>query len=412
MTNRKFYMMGVCGMGMAPLAAFLKDSGADVEGFDHSPNFDVKSALEKCGVEFAAPHRLDTDRTVVISTALKRKIGEIRAATGCGEILRRGECWAQLCADRKLTAVVGSHGKSTVSALISHAALKMGLDFGYLVGAVPTDFPMHKYCGTGKPVVSEIDESDGTIENFSPEITVALNADLDHTDTYADNLKLAEMFARLFARTKKIILYPKSDKMLARIAAAAQTPSRAVETPPDFNAANRAMAAAAFGETFGIKPQMSVFDDYRGLLRRQEMLLCTPQCSAIADYAHHPSEVKSFLEWFDGKFDGEKIVVFQPHRYTRTRRFAEDFARILGDFSERAQVCLLPVYAASEPFDPLGESTAIAEKSPRIKLVGGAEFFRMVEDKLKRSNAGRTSVAIVGAGDFYFEAKKFFGNIK
>lgn len=412
MTMRKFYMMGVCGMGMAPLAAFLKDSGADVEGFDHSPNFDVKSALEKCGVEFAAPHKLDADRTVVISTALKRKTGEIRETTGCCKILRRGECWAQVCADRKLTAVVGSHGKSTVSALISHAALKTGQDFGYLVGAVPTDFPMHKYCEAGKVVVSEIDESDGTIENFSPTVTVALNADLDHTDTYADNSKLAEMFARLFARTKKIVLYPKSDKMLARIASESQTPSRAIETPADFNAANRAMAAAALEETFGIKPQMSVFDDYRGLLRRQEMLLCTPQCSVIADYAHHPNEVKSFLEWFGKKFDGEKIVAFQPHRYTRTRRFAEDFARILGDFSERAQVYLLPVYAASEPFDTLGESTAIAEKSPRIKLASGVEFFKIVADKLKKSDAKKMAVAIVGAGDFYFDAKKFFENIK
>ena len=200
--------------------------------------------------------------------------------------------------------------------------------------------------------------------------------------------------------------------MLARIAAQSQTPSRAVETPADFNAANRAMAAAALEETFGIKPQISVFDDYRGLLRRQEMLLCTPQCSAIADYAHHPNEVKSFLEWFGKKFDGEKIVVFQPHRYTRTRRFAGEFAQILGDFSKRARIYLLPVYAASEPFDPLGESTAIAEKSPSIKLASGAEFFRMVEDKLKRSDAGKTAIAIVGAGDFYFEAKKFFGNIK
>lgn len=404
----KFYMMGVCGMGMAPLAAFLKDGGADVEGFDHSPNFDVKSALEKCGVEFENPHRIEPDRRVVISTALARRVGEIRAATGCDKIIRRGECWAELCADRRLTAVVGSHGKSTVSALIAHAARKLGLDCGYLVGAVPVDFPMHRYCGKGGIVVSEIDESDGTIERFSPEITVALNADLDHTDTYADTSRLEEMFERLFARTKKTVIYPKSDALLERVAARSKSPCRAVETGTEFTQINRAMATAAVEETFAIKIDTSVFDDYKGLLRRQETLLDTPRLRVVADYAHHPNEVKSFLGWFCKKYGGDRIVAFQPHRYTRTRRFAADFARILDERADDAEIFLLPVYPASEPFDPLGESSAIAEKSTRIKLAKPEEFFKIVADKIKSADARKTNVAIVGAGDFYFSAKEFF----
>ncbi len=410
--QNKYYMMGVCGMGMAPLAAFLKDSGADVKGFDHSPNLDVKSALQKCGVEFQNPHLLEEGRQVVISTALARKRAEIREITGCENIARRGECWAQICASRKLTAVVGSHGKSTVSALAAHAANKLGLDCGYLVGAVPVDFPMHKYCAEGKAVISEIDESDGTIEKFYPEVTVALNADLDHTDTYADNSRLEEMFTRLFARTKKIVVYPKSDEMLSRIAAKSATPSRVVDAGTDFIEINRKMAKAALEETFGISVETSLFDGFKGLLRRQEILCDAKKITVVADYAHHPNEVKSFLKWFCEKYEGDKLVVFQPHRYTRTRRFAEDFARILDARANEADIMLLPVYPASEPFDPLGESGAIASKSKRIMLANSEDFFKMVADKLKESNGRKLNVAIVGAGDFYFTAKDFFRTIK
>ncbi len=412
MMGNKFYMMGVCGMGMAPLAAFLKDGGADVEGFDHSPNFDIKSALEKCGIEFSEPRMLDADRQVVISTALARKIGEIRAITGCSSIMKRGECWAKICAARRLTAIVGSHGKSTVSAMAAHAAIKLGLNCGYLVGAVPVDFPMHRYCGEGGIVISEIDESDGTIENFRPEITVALNSDLDHTDTYGDAAHMEKMFLRLFMRTKKMVVYPKRNAVLARIASLSGTPSRAVDTPEDFMGANRAMALAAIEESFASFPGISVFDDYRGLLRRQEVLCDTRKIAAVADYAHHPNELASFLKWFFKKYKGEKIVAFQPHRYTRTRRFASEFAEVLESRADGASIFVLPVYAASELPDPLGESSAITSKSRRIKLADPSDFFNMLSDKLNDPKAGKLNVAVIGAGDFYFSAKNFFNSIK
>jgi len=406
----KFYMMGVCGMGMAPLAAFLKDGGADVEGYDDHPDGCIKSALEKCGVRFAPPYRFGGDRKVVISSALKLRRPEISAATGCFEIFRRGECWAEVCASRKLTAVVGSHGKSTVSALISHAAMKTE-DCGHLVGAIPVGFPMHRYCADKKIIISEIDESDGTIENFSPEVTVALNADLDHIDTYADNLRLREMFERLFARTKKTVLYPESDAMLSEIAAKSKTHSRAVRTSGGFMSVNIAMALAALEETFGRPFSESALEGYRGLLRRQEIIFDSRGVRAVADYAHHPNEVRSFLDWFSKKFEGEKIIAFQPHRYTRTRRFSKEFADVLGARLGEAQVLLLPVYPASEPFDPLGESSAITAHCAGIKLANCGDFFKMVSEKLKASKSP-LNIAIVGAGDFYFDAKEFFQKLK
>ncbi len=408
----KFYMMGVCGMGMSPLAAFLKDGGNDVIGFDDCPNDFLKSQLEKRGVVFEKLSTIESDRNVIISTALKRKVDEIRSQTGTEKIELRGERWSKICANRKLVAVVGSHGKSTVSALLAHAVTKNKKDCGYLVGAIPNGLPMHKFCNTGEYLISEIDESDGTIENFSPEVCVALNADLDHTDTYANTIKLEEMFTRLFARTKKVVIYPENDPILSRIAKASKTPSITVKISEDFMQTNRIMALAAYREIFEEELSESVFDDFKGVMRRQEIICDIPKLTVIADYAHHPNEVKSFIDWFCKKFEGEKIIVFQPHRYTRTRSFADDFAKILESQAKESTIILLPVYPASEPFDPLGESDIISSKSDSIKLAKPSDFFKMVSDKLNLANAQKLNVAIVGAGDFYFKAKEFFGAIK
>lgn len=411
--SKRYYMGGVCGMGMAPLAAFIADEGNDIDALDDSPNSELKDKLETRGIKFRPPNGF-YDK-VVISTALSRRAQEFSAFCAPENIVRRGVCWAEICAARKLTAVVGSHGKSTVSGLLAHAIQKLGLDSGYLVGAIPNGFSMHRHCACGKPIVSEIDESDATIEYFSPEVCVALNADLDHTDTYADNQKLEEMFERLFARTKKLVLYPQNDEILKRVAGKSQTPSLAVKTRGDYFQINEAMAFAALKATFpqgNFEPH--VFSDFAGLQRRCEKIFDNGEITVVSDYAHHPNEVKSFLHRFLAKSEGQKIVFFQPHRFSRTRRFAQDFADILSQAAnDSAQIYILPVYAASELRDPLGESSEILKRcsnSAQIKLANADDFSRIATSAIKE--AKRAQIAFVGAGDFHFAVKKFFSKIK
>lgn len=409
----RYYMGGICGMGMAPLAAFLADEGNRIEGFDDVPNAELAQRLEKLGVKFTPPTgKYDK---VVISSALNRRRGEFAGFCNPRNIVRRGECWAELCSARILTAVAGSHGKSTVSALLAHAANRLSLDCGYLVGAIPNGFGMHRYCPAGKPIISEIDESDATIELFSPEVTVALNADLDHTDTYPDNSKLEDMFVRLFSRTRRLVVYPLGDPILESAAAKVQTPSLPVKLSGDYFERNLEMALAALRATF---PNGSftkaAFDGFGGLQRRNETIFDNGKLSVVSDYAHHPNEVKSFLERFLPQSGAETIVYFQPHRYTRTRRFGKDFAKTLAWADARgAKVFVLPVYAASEIRDPLGESPQIIKNAPdgaRIELADPEDFFKVVQNALEKKSELR--IALVGAGDFHFKAKKFFDKIK
>ncbi len=400
-------------MGMAPLAAFLADDGNSVSGFDDTPDPDVAAYLLKHSVPVGATARdLSGFDAVVISSALKRRRRELEEL-GAKRILLRGECWAQVCQKRRLAAIVGSHGKSTVSAMCAHAIDKFGLDAGWLVGAVPNGFEMHRHCADGKILFSEIDESDGTIENFSPEFTAALNADLDHTDTYADWRKLGEMFRRLFARTKKLVVYPQSDAFLAEIAAEFPKKSVPVPTSGDFNKTNAALARALLERVFDTPLPKDAFGDFAGTRRRQETIFADANLTVMADYAHHPNEVSAFLKFFENGFpDARRVVVFQPHRYSRTKTFARDFAEILDKCSQNAAVVIAPVYAASEPFDPEGTSEKIAGlcKNKSIKLAKDGEVFNIVKSLI--NDGGKCAAAFVGAGDLYFGARKFFKGTK
>lgn len=407
--TKKIQMGGICGMGMAPLASFLIHDSCTVYGFDDCPNNDVAQWLTSEGVIWTDNCDKNFDE-LIISTALASRQNELRKKYPDAKIMRRGEAWARLCNVRRLCAVVGSHGKSTVSALMAHASIKLNIDCGYLVGAFPNGFNMSSYVAENGVVISEIDESDGTIELFTPEVLLALNADLDHQNTYADESKLCEMFERLFERTTRKIIYPKNDKILNQIAKKFGDKCLAIDTPNDFNLSNKILASNAIKQMFEIDCPLEVFDDYKGLQRRQEILKDNSKIFAISDYAHHPTEVEAFIKYFEQISKTPRAIFFQPHRYTRTKSFADKFAKILSDASSRGnKVYLLPVYPASEPFDVLGESSAITKLCPEnsIKEIYVPEIFLEIEKLKTEFSEKKLAVAFVGAGDFYFPTKNF-----
>jgi len=398
-------MGGICGMGMAPLALFLKADGLSVRGFDDGADPRVKNMLELAGITVDAAYDPALESAAdeyVISSALARRIPTFRAQN----ILRRGVCLARACAKRRLVAVVGSHGKSSVTAMIAHCINKAERkNCGYLVGALPSRFSPAKYCRDGEVVVAEVDESDGTIENFEPEITVALNADLDHIDQYADSSKIEEMFLRLFARTRRKIILLEDDEILLRAAKASGKPFAVVKKREEFISTNRAIALKAYAEAFGEEAPKNALEDFAGVRRRQEFLSAKSGALVVADYAHHPNEVSAFLKWFETHCAGGRItVVFQPHRYTRTRRFAAEFAYILSSL-KNAETYLMNVYPASEPYDPLGSSEVVAALSEKIShLKSDTEFDALMRKKI--ADAANSKIALVGAGDIYFKAKR------
>ncbi len=436
------FFLGLGGMGMAPLALYLNEAGCQVRGCDDHWREPVRRLLEKQGIAAAQCDILPADTArVVYSSAIAAEHPLLQAARARGvHTLRRGEMLAEALRGRRLIAVVGSHGKTTTTALLIQALRAAGHEAGYLLGALFADPETPPARHAEAPwVAAEIDESDGTIDNFSPEITVAVNFDWDHADRYRTEAELEATFVNLFRRTRQCVLLPQWDARLRRLAETAGTPFRTfgpegdfsarassddgtrqrlalngrfpkcvVEVPlgGEFNAANSAAALAAVQTAFGDIP-LQPFEGYRGVSRRQDVLLRRPGLEVFADYAHHPTEVAALLQSLRTRAPGRLLVVFQPHRYTRTRQFAAAFAEVLGLADE---ALLLPVYAASEPPLADGTSAAILTAMPAGKTnLSLVESPEALEAALVAALArpGPLTLAFVGAGDIDEFAEAF-----
>lgn len=428
-------MGGVCGMGMAPLAAFLSAGGNEVCGFDDAPREDLVKYLSKNNVDLRPARDGEQFDETVISTALKRRDEEISKKISCKKILLRGQKWAEICAKRKLCAIVGSHGKSSASAMAAFGAMKLSDEIGYLVGALPKNFEPAKFANEGNFVISEIDESDGTIDMFEPEICVALNSDLDHVDTYANAEAMRQMFLKLFSRTKSLVIIPSGDPLLAECAGASGKNFKLVDISKcsEFRESNALMARAALESIFQKNIPENIFEDFAGIKRRQEILFDSQNFLLMSDYAHHPREVSSFLEWFAktvGEKNDKKIVVFQPHRYTRTKRFAREFAKVFSEFAKmdnaNLKFYIMPVYPASETFDAEGQSAEIFKflkenhawtnsketNNALFEAISAEELVNLAKTLALKKENGKTIMAFVGAGDAHFHlesaVKNFF----
>ncbi len=425
-------MAGVCGMGMGPLAIYLQERGLQVLGWDDHPSARVGSLLERHGVRFLSTPDLPPEAgRLVYSTAVGADHPLRAMAREMGILqMRRGEMLAAQASQRRLVAVAGSHGKTTTTGMIIHALRRMGSEAGYILGGLFADGSAPAFAGEEQWLVAEVDESDGTIEHFSPDITVVPNLDWDHADRYRSLGEMEAAFGRLFRRTRGLVFLPGGDAVLQRLAeenpgpeymhfgsgcefdgtllrqeGTVQTLRLGGEFPTceahvraigEFNAANAVAALAVTRHMMGEAFLPAALDDFPGIRRRQMRLLQRGGLDVYQDYAHHPSEISPLLRALrQAHPDRPLVVVFQPHRYSRTAQFKGDFARVL---SSADRVLLLDVYAASERPLPGGlSSDLLAQFRPGfpVELAG-----TRAELCAELSSLPRPCVlAFVGAGD-------------
>jgi UDP-N-acetylmuramate--L-alanine ligase/UDP-N-acetylenolpyruvoylglucosamine reductase len=445
----RVHCLGVGGMGVAPLAIFLSESGCAVSGEDDALPDEVAALLSRAGVTVGPlPEEVDC---VVYSSAIPSFHPAYAAATARGiPLVRRGEMLAKAVRGRKLVAVCGAHGKTTTTAMLATALRRANFPAGYLVGGLFKDGSAPAGVGTNEWVVAEIDESDGTIDGFSPEIAVATNLDWDHPDHYREPAELEGTFSALFGRTRLAILTSDACSRSQRILASRPRPEypgrtgepgspdgpRAVtfgqtgdfastlvsedaggmtillgglfapiecrvRASGEFNAANAAAALAA-AQLMGVAPTQRVLADYAGVRRRQGVLSSAGP-TVIEDYAHHPTEIRALLTSLRKRvaLGGRLIVVFQPHRFSRTAQFKPEFAEAL---SLADRVHLLDVYPAGEKPVAGGMASDLWAEMKRSATAlsvdyfpgaGGSELFQTLSAEARAGDL----VAFVGAGD-------------
>lgn len=443
-------MVGVGGMGMAPLALYLRGRGYRVLGYDDQMRHQVRELLAGAGVEILSNGELPQGVSRVVRTSAARlEHPLIKQAIDAGiPVLRRGEMLAEESQQRRFVAIAGSHGKTTTTAMLISALRQTDTAADYVLGGLFADGSMPAiYTGEGC-LVAEVDESDGTIDGFSPAITALVNLDWDHADYYQNPKAIEAAFGRLCARTREAILLPEGDLNLMRIAqgsaqagvkiytvgrggdfsykaveqkecstvvelagayADGQPMQATISAGGLFNAANGAMALAT-AKLIGAELSGESLRYYPGVRRRQTLLLNRPALAVFQDYAHHPAEIEAFLTFARQAYPERRlVVVFQPHRYTRTLQFKERFASVL---SSADRVALLEVYAASEMPIEGANSASIAELvdkrcEPVLARTEPALFSVLAEERgLPRV------ILFVGAGDIEDWADEYVEHLK
>jgi UDP-N-acetylenolpyruvoylglucosamine reductase len=401
--GQRYLFLGVGGMGMAPLAVWMSKAGYSISGYDARLPEAVRRHLDTAGVsvrDFIFEDHLKQFTTVVHSSAVRVDHPLLEAARAAGlNCMRRGEMLARIAAGRKLIAVVGSHGKTTTSGMIAYGLLRAGIDANYILGGLfadPTIGPSHY--SESPWLVAEVDESDGTIDHFSPECTLLLNIDWDHADRYSSAGQLEAAFRGLAERTRQRVWLPEGlalsglpEEKTLRFAAGEDLPKLG-----PINAHNASAALVVLG-SLGAELSEERMDGFPGMARRQTILAEASGLTLVEDYAHHPTEIVMLLKSLRERAGKRRLIaVFQPHRYSRTRQFKQEFAAALS----LADLCyLLPVYAAHE--DPLSGggvydlAACFEGASPKVLEMGPES----ISELLKEASREPSLLAFIGAGD-------------
>jgi len=399
---RAVHCAGVGGTGVAPLAMCLAEAGLEVSGEDDGLAPAVRAWLERAGVAVTGRGGLPAACDLLVHSAAIRADHPARRAAEARGIpaVRRGEMLAEMLRGRRLVAVVGAHGKTTTTGMLVTALRRAGFPCGWLLGGLFSGDAVPPGClGAGEWVVAEIDESDGTIDRFAPEIAVLVSLDWDHPDHYPRIELLEKTFQDLVARARRAVLYdPCCARSVRAIAGAAAPvhsfgPSGAyqgiLESESDFSLqlrlgglfppmaaavrargvfnAHNATAALAAAHLMGAPLAPGLLAEYPGARRRQCILFASPGLTVVEDYAHHPTEIRALLGSLRRRAGaGRLVVVFQPHRFSRTAQFKADFVGALG-IADR--VFLLDVYPAGEA--PVAGGTT-ADLAAEFRKAGAA----------------------------------------
>ena len=436
-SGKRLHFIGIGGAGMSGLARIALSHAISVSGSD-AKDSTVLSALAALGAEVNPAHlasQVDGADFVIYSTAISQNNVElVRARELSLPILTRAQALATLMSNSRSIAVAGTHGKTTTSSMLTVALQACGLDPSFAIGGTLTSSGSNAHRGTGDLFVAEADESDGSFIEYRPFAAIVTNVEHDHVDYFATEADVTQAFADFAATIAKdgYLIYCADDSGSAHLAssviglniisygtsvgadlfidsinllpmgstARVLWKGRAIgkmslQVPGLHNLLN-AGAALAMGLVLGAPAaeMLNGLASFQGTGRRFELKGTVHGIRIIDDYGHHPTEVDVTLaaaKRYAG--DGRLIVIFQPHRYSRTKAFMGEFARALSAADE---VVLLEVYAASEVPIPGITSETIVEQMTNGHFI--PNFLEASEWVIAQSKPGDVIVTL-GAGD-------------
>ena len=405
------YFLGIGGIGMSALARWCQEQGIEIAGYDRTPS-SITRSLEQRGVPISYEDRTDTipakllediEGKLVVYTPAVPADNQISQALKAHQLpfLKRSQMLGIISKPFFTVAVAGTHGKTTTSSMIGHLLKHSAKPCTAFIGGISQNYLSNFLSNTAKTedqiLVVEADEFDRSFLTLLPDIAVITAMDADHLDIYGDTSKMHQSFREFAGKVKpggKIFINQKIFKLLKDHVPAGvtiytygleagifratditvedskfifniQSPELNMEqlnlNMPGFHNVENAMSAIAVGWSLGLneKEIREALASYSGVKRRFEYIINQPDLVFIDDYAHHPVEIKALLFSVKKLYPNKKITaIFQPHLYSRTKDFHQEFAHSLGLAHE---VILLDIYPAREKPIPGVTSNLIAK---------------------------------------------------
>ena len=424
------YFIGIGGIGMSALARYFKFIGKKVTGYDKTPTM-LTDELVSSGITIhfeddiqQIPADFDKGNTLVIITpAVPKSHTEWNYFLNNGYVVKkRAEVLGIITKDTFCFAVAGTHGKTTTSSILGHILYESGADVTAFLGGIVENYNSN-LIGSGKTItVVEADEFDRSFLHLHPNLACITSVDADHLDIYGDDASIKASFQEFADKIEdKGNLFVINGLPLDGVTVGVNddskfvahnvrivdgwyvfdvtTPSEEIKNikfglPGKHNLTN-ALLALAMASKFGTPTDAiaKALATFKGVKRRFSFQIRKPEFVYIDDYAHHPTEINAVHQAVRELYPGKKVLaVFQPHLFSRTRDFIDDFAASLSQFDE---VLLMEIYPARElPIEGVTSQWLLDKiENPNKKLVQKNELIGL----LKASDA--PVIVTVGAGD-------------
>lgn len=416
---KHIYFIGIGGIGMSAIARYYNTKGFKVSGYDKTPS-PLTEALESEGIEIHYEDNIDfvpksvEDTLVVYTPAIPKDMGELVYVQEHGyRVIKRSRMLGEITRGQRCMAVAGTHGKTTTSTLTSHLFTASGAGCSAFLGGISKNYDNNLLIHENDVVVVEADEFDRSFLQLFPEVAVITSMDADHLDIYGDEAHIREAFKAFAGQVSGTVIAkyglditpddtkaqiktysfgnPQADFYAEALEQAGHFDLHypggvikdcVVGIPGWVNIEN-GVAAAAIALTYGIDPQeiKKALASFSGVKRRFDLQVKNDRHIYIDDYAHHPEEISAALSSIRKAYPGMKLTAaFQPHLYSRTRDFADEFAQALSSVDK---LILLEIYPAREEPIPGVTSEIIFRNvtAPEKVLLRRDEFMKYMENE-------------------------------
>jgi len=437
----KIHFIGIGGAGMSGIARIMLAKGFSISGSDKNDS-SLLTSLKALGAVIFIGHdaqNLGQAELVIVSSAIAEGNPELAAAKAKNiPVVQRANALAWLMSESTSIAVAGTHGKTTTTAMLTVALQSAGLDPSFAIGGTINTAGTNAHSGSGSIFIAEADESDGSFLAYQPTGAIITNIELDHVDHFANEAAVFEVFEQFVSSIKqdgflvacgddpgvktllkrikrsdlRIFLYGKdenNDFRMSKIALAPTTSTASISNtgkklgelqlslPGEHNLLNSLAAFVAATAVGAAEDKLIIgLKSFTGTRRRFELKGEVGGVKVIDDYGHHPTELTvTLIAAKNLAQSGRVLVVFQPHRYSRTAAFAPAFATALqiADFT-----FLLEVYAASEKPISGVSSLLIVKNMTDAQVKFEPSMLTVVSEVAAMAKSGDVIITL-GAGD-------------